>query len=85
MQDRWDKVLEELEARRRSADASRLSAEEASRLRKGPVIETSHRLVERTAPPAPDKAAAEPKRFAENGSLLDSAESFLSVGKKGKW
>ena len=86
---KWVKVAEELEARLAAAKSHGPNAIAPDTLRQhnGPIIEGRARPPSQKlglpAPPVPDHPA--PTRFPENGRLLDSQESFLKVGRKGKW
>jgi hypothetical protein len=91
---KWVQIAEELEARLAAAKNHGPNAIAPAALQNfaGPVIEARARQPEpRPALPAPEQpkpGVAVPgsdARFATNGRLLDSAESFLKVGRKGKW
>lgn len=88
MASRWSKVADEIEALR-SVGARR--AEAAADNFAGPVIETTHRVVSKPAPPlvaieAPPAVKPEEYRFRENGRLVNTGkgESFLAQGRKNK-
>ena len=81
----WGKVAEELDAIRsaRNARPNAVTRDVVEGF-SGPVIQTSHRVIPpKPALPPPDPLP--PTHFPDNGRLLDSKESFLSTGRKGKW
>jgi hypothetical protein len=87
--EKWIKVAEELEAQRIAGRrAPNAMAPDTVRQFAGPVIVGRARppLSKVALPPPTGETIQQPgKRFAENGHLLDSQESFLKVGRKGKW